>query len=120
MNATQTIARAAHIASRTKKVEIRDEYGFVVSQDMWRYQVVLATIGRSDLSPGLDARIRTVAYALNKCMTSCRMDPVSKLRIAEYTPYQLCKLVARIADECPETTIGGICDVWLLKHHHLL
>ena len=115
-----TIAQAAGIAPRTKKVEIRDEYGFVVSDDMWRYQVVLAKVGRSDLTPDLDTRIRTVAWALSKCMDTGRMNPVSKLRIAAYTPYQLCKLVARIADECPETTIGGICDIWLIRNHATL
>jgi hypothetical protein len=111
------LAKAAGISPRTKRVVIRDEFGFIISADSRRYATVLAILSRSDLTPGLDARIHTVAYAVRKCMTSGRMPADSENRIADYTPYQLCKLVARVAMECPETTIGGICDTWLMAHH---
>lgn len=114
------IARAAKITPRTKKVEIRDEYGFVVSNGDRRYATVLAIIARSDLTPDLSSRIHTVAYALRKCMVSARMPATSENRIAAYSPYQICALVARIAAECTETTIGGICDTWLLANHESL
>lgn len=117
MTTTAQIAKAAKIAPRTKRVEIRDEYGFVVSNGDRRYATVLAILARTDLTPELDQRTHTVAYALRKCMVSARMPAESENRIAAYSPYQLCALVARIANECPETTIGGICDTWLLANH---
>lgn len=113
----KAIATAAKIGTRTKRVEIRDEYGFVISGEARRYDAVLALIARSDLTPDLDSRTHTVAYALRKCMVSGRMNAVSENRIAQYSPYQLCKVVARIVNECPETTVGGICDGWLLANH---
>jgi hypothetical protein len=116
----KTIARAAKISPRTKRVEIRDEYGFVASNGNRRYATVLAILARTDLTPDLSARIHTVAYALRKCMVSARMPAESENRIATYSPYRICALVARIADECPETTIGGICDTWLLANHKSL
>lgn len=114
---TAEIAQAAKITPRTKRVEIRDEYGSVASSGDRRYATVLAIIARSDLTPDLSTRIHTVAYALRKCMVSARMPASSENRIAAYSPYRICALVARIANECPETTIGGICDTWLLANH---
>lgn len=98
------IAKAAGIGTRTRRVVIRDEYGFVISGEGRSYADTLAVLSRSDLTPGLSARVHTVAYALRKCMVSGRMNPTSENRIAAYSPYRLCALVARIADECPETT----------------
>lgn len=112
---TKTIASAAGIAPRTKRYALRDEYG--VAYEGRAYTHVLAALSRSDITPDLSQRIHTVAYALFKCMTSARMSAISVNRIATYSPYKLCALVARIAAECPETTIGGICDVWLIAHH---
>lgn len=109
------IATAAGIGSRTKNFKLTDEYG--IAYDGRRYELVLSALSRSDKTPNLDARIHTVAYALLKSMKSGRMNPTSMFRLAAYTPYQLCALVARIANECPETTIGGICDEWLFHHH---
>lgn len=118
MTQTTAIARAAKIGPRTKRVEIRDEYGCVVSNGDRRYATVLAILSRSDLTPDLSQRVHTVAYALRKCMVSARMPATSENRIAAYSPYQICALVARIANECPEMTIGGICDTWLLANHN--
>lgn len=115
---TREIARAAKIAPATKRYVLRDEYG--IAHDGRQYQHVLGALGRSDLTPDLSQRVHTVAYALNKCMSSARMCAVSTNRIAAYSPYRLCALVARIAAECDETTIGGICDGWLLAHHREL
>jgi hypothetical protein len=114
------IAKAAGIGPRTKNVTIRDEYGFVISRNARRYDTVLAVLSRCDLTPDLDARIHRVAYALRKCMVSGRMPAVSENRIADYSPYRLCALVARIVAECPEDTIGGICDGWLMVNHNNL
>lgn len=114
MNAA-TIARAAKIAPRTKNFVVRDEYG--LPYEGRRYTHVLSALSRSDLTPDLDTRPHTVAYALLKSMSSARMPAESVNRIATYSPYQLCALVARIAAECPETTIGGICDIWIAAHH---
>lgn len=112
------IAKAAGIGPRTKTAVIRDEYGFVISRDARRYDTVLTILSRSDLTPDLDSRTHRVAYALRKCMVSARMPATSENRIADYSPYRLCALVARIVEECPEDTIGGICDVWLLANHN--
>lgn len=109
------IAQAAGIAPATKRYVLRDECG--LPYEGRQYTHVLGALSRSDRTPDLSARIHTVAYALFKCMTSARMDAVSVNRIATYSPYRLCALVARVALECPETTIGGICDGWLIRHH---
>lgn len=113
----RTIAHAASIGPRTKTVTIRDAYGFVISGQGRRYADVLAHLCRGDLTPNLDQRTHLVAYALRKCMTTGRMNATSENRIAAYTPYQLCGVVARIVNTCPETTIGGICDTWLTANH---
>lgn len=112
------VARAAGIAPRTKRYVLRDEYGF--AYDGGRYEHVLSALMRSDKTDGLSFKVRTVAMALHKSISSARMNPTSSLRIQAYTPYQLCALVARIANECPETTIGGICDGWIAANHNSL
>lgn len=115
MTTAREIAKAAGIGPRTKRFTLRDEFG--LAYDGRQYAHVLGALGRSDLTPDLTERVHTVAYALRKSMVSARMPAVSENRIADYSPYRLCALVARIARECPETTIGGICDVWIAAHH---
>jgi hypothetical protein len=115
MTKTADIARAAGIAPRTKRYVLRDEYGY--PHDGARYEHVLCAIMRSDITEGLPMKVRTVAIALHKSISTARMPAVPSLRIKAYTPYRLCALVARIANECPETTIGGICDRWIAQHH---
>lgn len=112
---TTQIARSLGVAPRTKRYILRDEYGLPYQGR--HYSHVFAALGRSDLTPDLSERVHTVAYALRKCMISGRMPAESENRIADYSPYRMCALVARIARECPETTIGGICDDWLIANH---
>jgi hypothetical protein len=112
------IARAIKVAPRTKRFELRDEYG--CRYEGRQAHLVLAALGRSDRSEGLSTETRTVAYALWKSMTTCRMNATVANRICEMTPYQVCGIVAKVAAECPETTTGGICDGWLPKHQHEL
>jgi hypothetical protein len=115
---SRQIAAALGIGTRTRNYVMRDREGYTIlgACGLPRYQLVLSALSRSDVSD-VTTRVHTVAYALLKCVSTGRMHPVSSLRIQAYTPYRLCMLVARIAAECPETTIGGICDVWLLDNH---
>jgi hypothetical protein len=111
------IAKAIGVGTRTRKFVMRDQDGYVIYSDgAPRYSMVLAALSRGDVSD-IPTRLHTVAYALLKCVSTGRMNPGTSLRIQSYTPYRLCALVARISRECPETTIGGICDVWLLDNH---
>lgn len=112
------IARSIGVAPRTKRFILRDEYGMACEGR--HYTHVFSALARSDKTPDLSSRIHTVAYALLKCMASGRMPAESENRIAVYSPYRMCALVARIANECPETTIGGICDTWLIQNHKSL
>jgi hypothetical protein len=109
------IAKAIGVGTRTRKFEMRDLEGYTVMGQYSdpRYARVLNSLGRSDCSD-VTYRVRLVAIALYKSISTGRMNPVCSNLIKErYTPYQLCALVARIARECDETTIGGICDTWL-------
>lgn len=109
------IASALRISPRTKRFDIKDEYGLTISTD--RTTNVLSSLANSDRSE-VPCRIRTVAYALLKSIETARMNPVTSLRLRlETSPYQVCERVARIANQCPEQEIGGICDVWLPAHH---
>ncbi|MBN6054551.1 hypothetical protein JYK22_21595, partial [Nonomuraea sp. RK-328] len=109
------IAKAIGVGTRTRKFEMRDREGYTVmgQYGVPRYARVLNSLMRSDLTDAT-SRVRIVAMALYKSISTGRMNPVcSSLIQQRYTPYQLCALVARIAAECDETTIGGICDIWL-------
>jgi hypothetical protein len=108
------IARSIGVAPRTRRFVLRDADG--IAYDGRRYTHVLSAISRQNHSD-LPDRARHVAFALNKSMSSGRMPVDSEARIAQYTPYRLCMLVARIARECPETTTGGMCDDWITPNH---
>lgn len=115
MTATASqIAKSIKVAPRTKRFILRDEIG--CRYDGRQAHLVLAALSRSDRSEGLTPELRTVAHALWKSMTTARMDATVANRICEMTPYQVCGIVAKVAAECPETTTGGICDMWLPKH----
>lgn len=112
------IAKAIGVAPRTRNYEMRDRDGYTILGTLSspRYAKVLCSLSRSDISD-VSFRVRIVAMALYKSISTGRMHPVASTRIQAYTPYQICTLVARIARECPETTIGGICDVWIAENH---
>lgn len=114
------IAKAIGVGTRTRDYVMKDREGFYVTGQAGTpgYVKVLSSLMRSDVSD-VTFRIRLVAIALHKSISTGRMHPVSSTRIQAYTPYQLCKLVARIASEYPEdlVTIGDVCDGWLKDNH---
>ncbi|MFF4026934.1 hypothetical protein ACFYY5_29200 [Nocardia elegans] len=109
------IAKAAGIAPRTKHFVLRDEYGFALNGG--RTEHVLTAIQRVD---GIDQRTRVAASALFKCYTTGRMNIDLARRVREqYSPYQLCGLVVKIAnayDGVP--TIGDLADFWINEHRN--
>ncbi|GIH95309.1 hypothetical protein ACFFMN_23395 [Planobispora siamensis] len=114
------IATAIGVGTRTRDYVMRDREGYTIlgQYDTPRYARVLHSLGRSDCSD-VTFRIRIVAIALHKSISTGRMHAVSSTRIQAYTPYQLCKIVARIASEYPHdlVTIGDVCDGWLKENH---
>jgi hypothetical protein len=116
------VAAAAGVGPRSKRVEARAGDGMRVRFDCSRSESVLVLLSRFDLNrmpPGArKRRCATVARALLKAMTTARLDPGTTLRInLEYTPWQVCALVARIARDCHEAQLGGICDEWICRNH---
>ncbi|QYN17518.1 hypothetical protein [Amycolatopsis sp. DSM 110486] len=111
-----TVANAAGIAPRTKHYVLRDEYG--IAYDGNRSTHVLAALQRSDRTPDLDHAVRIAAMGLYKAFTTGRMNIHLARRVREqYSPYQLCALVARIANEAgPDATIGYLADHWINQH----
>src|SRR5690349_1634361 len=96
MSATTEIAKAAGITPRTKRFVLRDEYGSTYSGS--RSEHVLTALQRTDLVQ-LDHRTFTVACALRKCYVTGRMNVDLARRVREEkTPYQLCAMVAKIAE----------------------
>lgn len=116
MTATQTIAKAAGIAPRTKKFVLTDEWD--MPHDGNRNTNVLAALCRSDKTPDLDWRTRTIANAVFKSLTTGRMNSALAVRIlADYTPYQVCGVVAKISERFEgEPTIGELADFWINQH----
>ncbi len=108
---TGQVARSIGVGPRSKRFVLRDADG--VAYDGSRSELVLAALSRSDKSPDLPADVHTVAYAVRKSLVTARMRPGPALRLRAMSPYRVCGLVARVAQECPETTTGGICDDWL-------
>lgn len=111
----RALARSLRIGPNSKRYVLRDNNG--LSYDGRQYEHVLAALGRSDITPDLSTRVHTVAYAIYKSATTGRMPVALATRLAERSPYEICRLVARIANECPEHTIGGICDTWIPANH---
>lgn len=116
MTRTAAIAKAAGIAPRTKNFVLRDGYGF--AYDGSRCEHVLAALQRCDKTPDLDHAARIAAMGLYKSFTTGRMNVQLARRVREqYSPYQLCALVARIAKEAGENaTIGYLADSWINQH----
>jgi hypothetical protein len=118
MITTREVARSINVGPATRKFTLRDELG--IAYRGHQAHNVLAALSREDRSEGLSAEVRTVAYAVRKSAVTARMAPEVAWRLCEMTPWQVCALVARVANECPETTTGGICDVWLPVHQREL
>ena len=110
---TAQIAKAAGISPRTKKFVLRDEWG--LPYDGERVDHVIAALSRNDKAPGLPSHVYTAAYALWKCYRTGRMSDYALLRRVreQYTPYQLCALVAKIHNAAPEAQIGELADDWI-------
>jgi hypothetical protein len=113
------IAKAAGIAPRTKHFVLRDEYGF--AYDGSRIDHVLDALSRDDLAPGLDQATYIAARALRKCYSTGRMNVLLAASVRQRTPYQLCKMVAHIAngvgaDELIRHSIGQVADFWINEH----
>lgn len=111
MTTTTAIARSIGVTPRTKRFELRDADG--IRYDGGRTELVLAALSRSDKTPGLSAQAHTVAYAVRKSLVTARMNAGAANKLTAMTPYRVCALVAAVIRECPETTTGGICDMWL-------
>lgn len=116
------IAKALGVGTRTRHYAMRDLEGYGISGTIGldSFTAVLSALSRSDCfacDSDMATRVHTVAYALLKCISTGRMICGTSLRVQAYSPYRLCALVARIARECDETTIGGICDGWLIENH---
>lgn len=111
------VAKAAGIGTRTRKFVLRDEYG--LAYDGFRCEHILAALQRSDKTPDLDRAARIAAMGLYKSFTTGRMNVHLARRVREqYTPYQLCALVAKVANGAGENaTIGYLADDWINEHH---
>jgi hypothetical protein len=110
-----SVAKAAGIAPRTKRFEVCDNYG--LAYEGGRTAHVMAALCRSDLTPALDYRTRIVANGLYKCYNTGRMNPYLANRLTAYTPYQVCRVVAKIANAFPgDPTIGALADDWINAH----
>lgn len=82
---------------------------------------VLANYELNRMVPGFRKnRCSLAARALLKAMSTARLSPIATARIRGYTPWQVCKLVERIARECPEAELGMMCDVWICRSHESL
>lgn len=109
------IGNVAGIAPRTKRFVLRDEYG--IPYDGSRSSHVLGALSRSDKTPGLSADVHRVAYAVNKCFSTARMNVQLAQRIREqYSPYQICALVAKVHNANPDANVGELADFWINQH----
>lgn len=109
------IAQAAGISPRTKRFILRDEFG--CPYEGLRSSHVLAALSRSDKTPDLSADVHRVAYAINKCFATARMNVQLARRIREdYSPYQLCALVAKVHNANPNAYVGELADDWINQH----
>lgn len=116
MNAKQ-IATAARISPRTKHYVMCDELGLADDRYMPRHMQVMAALNRSDRT-SIDFRERVVAMALVKSINTGRMNVNLARRVREdYTPYQICALVAKISAAYQgDPTIGDLADFWINAH----
>lgn len=118
------IAGAAAIGPQSKEVRVDDLMAMTELRDMPRSEAVLAVLSSHQFNrmpAGFRKnRCAVAARALLKAMSTARLDPVATSRIRGYTPWQVCKLVERIARDCPECELGMMCDVWICRNHESL
>jgi hypothetical protein len=115
MATAREIAKAANISPATKKFVLRDEFG--VTYDGSHSAHVLAALSRSDKTPTLSADVHRIAYAINKCFSTARMNVELSRRIREdYSPYQICALVATVVNANPNSSVGELADFWINNH----
>ena len=115
---TRELAEALDIEPQNKRYSFpgHDDHDCTVSAGAL---LVLAALGRGDITPSLNAHVHMVAYAVRKSIVTGRMDPAVANRVRGMTPYQVCEVVALVAAECGDAaTVGGICDMWLPRHQH--
>jgi hypothetical protein len=122
------IADAANFVPETTDFVMTDNEG--LRYPGGRSEHVLAYLQRSDKVKGLDPSTRIVAAALYKCYATGRMELALTRRVCEeYSPYELCQLVAKI--ECLYTTeevhpdgaiqgVGYLADTWINNNAHRL
>lgn len=110
---TKIVAQAVGIAPRTKKFVLTDQWDMPYAGN--RNTNVLAALCRSDKTPDLDRRTRTIANAVFKSLTTGRMNSSLAMRIlVDYSPYQVCGVVAKISEKFEgEPTIGELADFWI-------
>jgi hypothetical protein len=115
---TSEVAKAAGIAPRTKRYVARDAQGYVLNSYAPPHEQVFAVLGRYDITPSIDDRVRVAVLALEKSINTGRMNVHLAGRVrGQYTPYQLCALVSRVASESGEAaTIGYLADQWINEH----
>jgi hypothetical protein len=109
------VAQAAGISSRTKRYMVCDEYDLPIDRTMSRHLQVLVGLLRSGR---LATREYTVVSALLKAINTGRINVFLLRRIREdYTPYQICGLVAKVSAMYDgEPTIGELADFWFNAH----
>lgn len=120
MNTAQ-IAKAAGIAPRTKRYAALDADGFPLFFDgeVDRWEQVLHGIRTARIDrQAVDMQTYITVVAVLKAMNTARINVFLARRIREqYTPYQLCALVARITRDAGDgATIGYLADEWINQH----
>ena len=118
------IAGAIAVGPQSKQVRVDDLTVMSDLRAMPGSEAVLAVLANHQLNrmpPGFRKnRCSVAARALLKAMTTARLSPIATARICGYSPWQVCKLVERIARECPEPELGMMCDVWICRNHESL
>lgn len=115
------IAKAVGIAPRTKRYRALNTNGYpllmVGEAERWEEVFYAIRAARTDRQT-VSMRTFIVVCALTKAMHTCRMNVHLARRIREqYTPYQLCMLVAKISAKFEgQPSIGELADEWINKH----
>lgn len=57
--------------------------------------------------------VGAAAMGLSRSISTGRLCPVAAVRVQAYSPYRLCQLLERIAEECAEDLSTAAVDQWL-------